>query len=91
MAEPAHTATHRQDCSRSASRGARHRTGAHAFWRQQSRCLITKPVLPMQKSGADLLLAGLFAEQVRHRLHDENQDIADLAAALSAAALALAG
>jgi hypothetical protein len=54
--------------------------------------------LPAHEAGAadaeiraDLPLAGLFAEQVRHRLHDENQDIADLAAALSAAALALAG
>jgi len=77
--------------SETSTPGARHRTGAHAFWRQHCRFLLTEAGSADAAIRADLLLAGLSAEQVRHWLHDENQDIADLAAALSAAALALAG
>lgn len=77
--------------SETSTPGARHRTGAHAFWRQHCRFLLTEAGAADAAIRSDLLLAGLSAEQVRHWLHDENQDIADLAAALSAAALALAG
>lgn len=77
--------------SETSTPGARLRTGAHAFWRQHCRYLLHAGAAPEPTLRADLLLAGLAAEQVRHWLHDEHRDLTDLAAGLSAAALALTG
>lgn len=75
--------------SETSTPGARLRTGAHAFWRQHCRYLLREAAAPDPGLRADLLLAGLAAEQVRHWRHDEHRDLRHLAGALSAAALAL--
>jgi len=77
--------------SETSTPGARHRTGAHAFWRQHCRLLLTQAGAADPDLRADLLLAGLAAEQVTHWLRDERRDRARLADALSSAALALTG
>ncbi len=76
--------------SETSTPGARLRTGAHAFWRQHCRYLLRDAGSPEPDVGADLILAGLAAEQVRHWLQDQHRDLAYIADALSAAALALA-
>lgn len=60
------------------------------FWRLHCRYLLGRADAPDPDLRADLLLAGLAAEQVRHWLHEEDLDPAELASALSSAALALA-
>ena len=75
--------------SETSTPGARFRTGAHAFWRQHCLHLLTAAGAADAEIRTDLLLAGLSAEQVRHWLRDEQRDIPELAAALSAAAGAL--
>lgn len=75
--------------SETSSPGARLRTGAHAFWRQHCRYLLRDANTPESELRADLLLAGLAAEQVHHWLHDEHRDLTDLTHGLSTAALAL--
>lgn len=70
--------------------GARFRTGAHAFWRQHCRYLLNESAAPQPELRAEMLLAFLAAEQVRHWLRNERRALADIAAALGAAALALA-
>ncbi len=75
--------------SETSTPGARLRTGAHAFWRQHCRYLLNQAGAPHPELRADLLLAGLAAEQVRHWLHDQRHDLADVANALCSAALAL--
>ncbi len=74
--------------SETSTPGARLRTGAHAFWRQHCRYLLTQAGAPHPDLRADLLLAGLAAEQVDHWLHDEHRHRSDLAADLAAVALA---
>jgi len=76
--------------SETSTPGARQRTGAHGFWRQHCRYLLNQAGAPNPDLRADLLLAGLAAEQVRHWLHDEHRGLADLADGLSTAALTLA-
>lgn len=76
--------------SQTATVGARFRTGAHAFWRQHCRYLLSETGAPEPDLRADLLLAGLAAEQVRHWLRDDHRNLADLAHGLSAAAVAVA-
>jgi AcrR family transcriptional regulator len=75
--------------SQTSTPGARLRTGAHAFWRQHCRYLLAGAGAGDPDLRADLLLAALTAEQVRHWLHDERRDPAALADGLCAAALAL--
>jgi len=75
--------------SETSSPGARLRTGAHAFWRQHCRYLLRAANTPESELRADLLLAGLAAEQVHHWLHDEHRDLTDLTHGLSTATLAL--
>ncbi len=75
--------------SETATPGARLRTGAHAFWRQHCRYLLHEARAPEPDLRADLLLAGLAAEQIVHWLRDEHRVLADLADGLSSAALAL--
>lgn len=76
--------------SETSTPGARLRTGAHAFWRQHCRYLLSQSGAPHPELRADLLLAGLAADQVGHWVHDRSYDLADVADALSAAALVLA-
>lgn len=76
--------------SETSTPGARLRTGAHGFWRQHCRYLLSQAGAPQPDLRADLLLAALAADQVRHWLHDQHHDLHELADALSAAALALA-
>jgi len=76
--------------SETSTPGARQRTGAHAFWRQHCRYLLHEVGASDPDLRADLLLAGLAAEQVRHWLHDQRRDLDDLADGLSNAALVLA-
>ena len=75
--------------SETSTTGARFRTGAHAFWRQHCRHLLSEAGAADPEIGTDVLLAGLSAEQIKHWLHDEERELNDLAAALSSAALAL--
>jgi len=75
--------------SETSTPGARLRTGAHAFWRQHCQYLLNQAGAPHPEVRADLLLAGLAAEQVRHWLQDQRYDLADLASAVCSAALAL--
>jgi hypothetical protein len=75
--------------SKTSTPGARLRTDAHTFWRQHCRYLLSQAGAPHPDLRADLLLAGMAAEQVRHRVHDQQRDLAELASALSSAALAL--
>jgi len=76
--------------SETSTPGARLRTGAHGFWTQHCRYLLTAAGTPDPALRADLLLAGLAAEQVRHWLHDEHRALDDLSRQLAGAALALA-
>ncbi len=76
--------------SETSTPGARMRTGAHAFWRQHCRYLLREAAAPDAELRADLLLAGLAAEQVRHWLRVEHRLLDDLARGLSATAVALA-
>lgn len=69
--------------------GARLRTGAHAFWTQHCRYLLAESGAPQPDLRADLLLAGLAADQVRHWLRDHHRKLDDVAHALAGAALAL--
>jgi hypothetical protein len=75
--------------SETSAPGARFRTGAHAFWRAHCRYLLDAAAGPDPELCADLLLAALAAEQVRHWLHDEGRTLEDLTARLAGAALAL--
>jgi AcrR family transcriptional regulator len=67
--------------SETSAPGARLRTGAHAFWRQHCLLLLREMSLDDPALRAELLLAGLAAEQVRAWLRDqarEPQAVADL-------------
>lgn len=75
--------------SETSTPGARLRTGAHAFWRQHCRYLLAESDATDPELRADVLLAGLAAEQVRYWLRDEQRDLDVLARALCAAALSL--
>jgi AcrR family transcriptional regulator len=76
--------------SETAAPGARLRTGAHAFWRQHCRYLLDRAGAPDAALRADVLLAALSAEQVRHWRDDEERDPEGLAGSLAAAVSALA-
>jgi AcrR family transcriptional regulator len=56
--------------SETATTGARFRTGAHTLWRAHCRHLLTTGGAPDPEIAADVLLAALSAEQVRHWLQD---------------------
>ncbi|OLT00946.1 hypothetical protein BJF90_06380 [Pseudonocardia sp. CNS-004] len=74
--------------SQTSSPGARLRTGAHALWRRHVVVLLSAAALDRAELRADLLLAGLAAEQVRHWLRDEHRERDQLAHDLTALALA---
>jgi AcrR family transcriptional regulator len=54
--------------SETASPGARRRTGVFAFWRHHCTLLLTQAGAPDPQLRADLLLAGLSAEQLQYWL-----------------------
>jgi AcrR family transcriptional regulator len=56
--------------SETATTGARFRTGAHTLWRQHCRHLLQTGGATEPEIAADVLLAALAAEQVRHWLRD---------------------
>ncbi|WP_410622155.1 TetR/AcrR family transcriptional regulator [Amycolatopsis sp. cmx-8-4] len=56
--------------SETATTGARFRTGAHTLWRAHCRHLLHTGGAPDPEIAADVLLAALSAEQVRHWLRD---------------------
>ena len=66
------------------------RTGAHAFWRAHCRYLLREAGAGDPDLRADLLLAGLAADQVRHWRVEEHRDLGDFTTDLCAAASALA-
>lgn len=56
--------------------GARHATGAHHFWRTHCRLLLAAAGAPDPDLRADVLLAALAAEQVRHWRRTGPSDVA---------------
>ncbi|EOD66160.1 TetR/AcrR family transcriptional regulator [Amycolatopsis vancoresmycina] len=68
--------------SETATPGARFRTGAHALWRQHCRHLLDAGGAADAAIAADVLLAALAAEQVRHWRRDREIDAATLAESL---------
>lgn len=75
--------------SETSTPGARHRTGAHAFWATHCRLLLQAAGAPDAAVRADVLLAALAADQVRH-WHDRGLATDDLAACLTRLARTLA-
>jgi AcrR family transcriptional regulator len=57
--------------SQTSSPGARLRTGSHQFWRQHCEYLLAEAGAPDPGLRADLLLAGLTAEQIGDWLHEQ--------------------
>ncbi len=58
--------------------GSRLRTGAHAFWRQHCTYLLREAGASHPGLRAELLLAGLSAEQVRNWVHDQQRTLEQL-------------
>ncbi|QKV72640.1 TetR/AcrR family transcriptional regulator [Amycolatopsis sp. Hca4] len=68
--------------SETATTGARFRTGAHTLWRQHCRHLLEAGGAQDAEIAADVLLAALSAEQVRHWRRDRELGSAPLAESL---------
>lgn len=68
--------------SETSTPGARFRTGAHGFWRQHCHFLLQESDAQDPGVAADVLLAALSAEQVRHWLRDDAVPVAELSTAL---------
>jgi AcrR family transcriptional regulator len=77
--------------SQTSSPGARLRTGSHQFWRQHCEFLLASAGAPDAGLRADILLAGLTAEQVGHWLHDQGWTPRRLANATARTARQLSG
>lgn len=77
--------------SQTASPGARLRTGAHRFWRQHLSHLLGETGAPDPRFRADTVLATLTAEQVRHWMHDEDLEPAQVSAMAQRLVRSLAG
>jgi AcrR family transcriptional regulator len=75
--------------SETSTPGARHRTGAHAFWATHCRLLLQAAGAPDAALRADVLLAAMAADQVRH-WRDRGLGIDDLTACLTRLARTLA-
>jgi hypothetical protein len=69
--------------SQQASPGARLRIGAHRFWTQHCRLLLTEAGAADPQLRADTLLAALSAEQVGHWRRDQNRSLASIAAGVT--------
>ncbi|MEV6874295.1 helix-turn-helix domain-containing protein [Amycolatopsis sp. NPDC051128] len=68
--------------SETATTGARFRTGAHTLWRRHCRHLLRTGGATDPEIAADVLLAALAAEQVRHWLGDRGISLPTLAESL---------
>ena len=68
--------------SQTSAPGARLRTGAHALWRQHCALLLRSAGAADHQLRADLLLAGLAAEQVQAWVRQQRRPPADLAHSL---------
>jgi AcrR family transcriptional regulator len=77
--------------SQTSSPGARLRTGSHQFWRQHCEFLLASAGAPDAGLRADILLAGLTAEQVGHLVHDQGWTPRRLANATARTARQLSG
>jgi AcrR family transcriptional regulator len=77
--------------SQTASPGARLRTGSHRLWVHHCRLLLAEAGAPDADLRADVLLAALTAEQVRHWLRDEGRTAAAVRDGLVRLARRLAG
>jgi len=76
--------------SQTSSPGARLRTGSHQFWRQHCEFLLACAGAADPGVRADILLAGLTAEQIGHWLHDQGWTPRRLASAVARSAQQLA-
>jgi AcrR family transcriptional regulator len=68
--------------SETATTGARFRTGAHTLWRQHCRHLLEAGGAAAPEIAADVLLAALAADQVRHWRRDREIDSVTLTQSL---------
>lgn len=76
--------------SQTASPGARLRTGVHRLWHRHCGYLLGEAGAADPELRADVLLAALTAEQVRHWLHTERRALDDLTASITTLARTLA-
>src|SRR5882757_356133 len=76
--------------SQTSSPGSRLRTGSHQFWRQHCEFLLASAHAPDAGLRADILLAGLTAEQIGHWRHDQGWTPRRLANAVARTAEQLA-
>ena len=76
--------------SQTSSPGARLRTGSHQFWRQHCEFLLASAGAADPGVRADILLAGLTAEQIGHWLHEQGWTPRRLANAVARTAQQLA-
>ena len=76
--------------SQTSSPGARLRTGSHQFWRQHCEFLLVSAGAADPGVRADILLAGLTAEQIGHWLHEQGWTPRRLANAVARTAQQLA-
>lgn len=76
--------------SETSTPGGRLRKAAYVFWRHHLRMLLTEAGAPDPLTRAEVLLAGLSAEQVEYWLRDQERPAEHLAAALTDLATVLA-
>ncbi|WP_328616295.1 TetR/AcrR family transcriptional regulator [Amycolatopsis sp. NBC_00355] len=69
--------------SETATTGARFRTGTHTLWRRHCHHLLETGGAPDPEIAADVLLAALSAEQVRHWLRDRGLSLEALTKSLA--------
>jgi AcrR family transcriptional regulator len=70
--------------SETSAPGARLRTGAHNFWHRHCHLLLEASAAPEPALTADVLLAALSAEQVRHWVIDDGRPLEQIAAYFAA-------
>jgi AcrR family transcriptional regulator len=75
--------------SETSTPGARVHKASYAFWRQHCALLLRDAGAPDAVTRAEVLLAALSAEQVRHWLREQGRPLEDLSSALVAIARAL--
>jgi AcrR family transcriptional regulator len=76
--------------SETSSPGGRHRKASYAFWRQHAEMLLRAADAPDPRLRAEVLLAALAAEQLRHWTDTEGRSVDELVDAVSAVARSLA-
>ena len=75
--------------SETSTPGARVHKASYAFWRQHCALLLRDAGAPDAVTRAEVLLAALSAEQVRHWLREQGRPLEDLSSSLVAIARAL--